>query len=77
LSLHHLNIAKPYSSTYFLGPIFQKDIKFNAITGNYYTAPIAFLALAGPFLYFEVLYLDALSMQAPSSLPPSCFFSPY
>lgn len=30
-----------------------QDIKFNAITGNYYTAPIAFLALAGPFLFFE------------------------
>jgi len=30
-----------------------QDIKFNAITGNYYTAPIAFGTLAVPFLYFE------------------------
>jgi len=31
-----------------------QDIKFNAITGNYYTAPLAFLVLAVPFCIFEL-----------------------
>jgi len=31
-----------------------QDIKFNAITGNYYTAPIAFATLAVPFVFFEL-----------------------
>lgn len=30
-----------------------QDIRFNAITGNYYTAPIAFMTLLVPFLLFE------------------------
>lgn len=41
-----------------------QDIKFNAITGNYYTAPIAFCTLAIPFLLFELrTYQETVDLQ--------------
>lgn len=41
-----------------------QDIKFNAITGNYYTAPIAFCALAVPFFYFEYeRWMDTVDLE--------------
>lgn len=41
-----------------------QDIKFNAITGNYYTAPIAFATLAVPFYFFESQrWLDTVDFE--------------